>query len=82
MWLSPDEQAILQYLKCCGPAGASARELCRKAASKDRWKEDERWAFAAISSLKDKNLIGTTTAGNFILPDIDKKKAKLGERDT
>ena len=81
MWLSADEQSILQYLKCCGEVGASAREICRKASSKDRWKEDERWAFAPLGSLKDKDLIKTTPAGNFMLPAVDEKKQKLGERD-
>ena len=81
MWLSADEQCILQYLKCCGTTGASAREICRKAASKDRWTEDERWAFPALGSLKDKDLIKTTPAGSFMLPDPDEKKQKLGERD-
>jgi hypothetical protein len=78
MWLSADEQCILQYLEHCGPAGASARELARKASTKDRWKEDERWANPAISGLKDKRAIVTTVAGNFALPG-DGKKKKLGE---
>jgi hypothetical protein len=80
MWLSADEQSILQYLKCCGEVGASAREICRKAASKDRWKEDERWAMPAISSLKDKSLIFSSPGGGFMVPD-ETKKAKLGERE-
>ncbi len=67
MWMNADEQCILQYLEHCGPAGASARELCRKASSKDRWKEDERWAMPFLSSLKDKRAIMTTPAGNYIL---------------
>ena len=68
MWLNADEQCILQYLEHCGPAGASTRELCRKAATKDRWKEDERWALPVLSSLKDKRLLLTTPAGNYTLP--------------
>jgi hypothetical protein len=79
MWLSADEQMILQYLKTCGETGASAREICRKAATKDRWKEDERWAYPVLSSLKDKRAIETNRAGNYILPPESEKK-KLGER--
>ena len=67
MWLSPDEQIILKYLTQCGPAGASMREICRKASTKDRWKEDERWAAPAISGLKDKNAVITTPAGAYAL---------------
>ena len=68
MWLNADEQCILQYLEHCGPVGASARELARKASTKDRWKEDERWANPVISSLKDKKLLLTNKAGNYTLP--------------
>ena len=78
MWLSADEQCILQYLEHCGPNGASAREIARKASTKDRWKEDERWANPAISGLKDKRAILTNPAGNYTLPNGGKKK-KLGE---
>lgn len=78
MWLSADEQLILQYLKTCGKNGASAREICRKAATKDRWKEEERWAYHSLSSLKDKRAVETNPAGNYILPLESEKK--LGER--
>lgn len=76
MWLSADEQTILQYLRCCGEAGASPREICRKASTKDRWKEDERWAFPVISSLKDKSLIVTTKSGTICLPSEEEKETE------
>jgi hypothetical protein len=68
MWLSEEEQIILRYLKNCGENGASTREICRKASTKDAWKEDERWAFRHIGTLKDKSLIETTASGNFRIP--------------
>jgi len=71
MWLNADEQCILNYLEHCGEAGASGREIARKASTKDRWKEDERWAAPAISALKDKSLITTSPAGNYMLPPKD-----------
>jgi hypothetical protein len=77
MWLSADEQCIIQYLTHCGAAGASAREIARKASTKDRWKEDERWANAPLSALKDKRLVLTSPAGSYILPPKDEKR-KLG----
>ena len=79
MWLSADEQAIVQYLSHCGETGASPREISRKASTKDRWKEDERWALPILGGLKDKRLIETTPGGNYCaIPDHAKKK-KLGE---
>jgi len=82
MWLSADEQAIIQFLTHCGEAGASPREVCRKASTKDRLKEDERWALPLLGGLRDKRAIETTPAGNFrAIPDHAKKQ-KLGERTT
>jgi uncharacterized protein YjhX (UPF0386 family) len=68
MWLSEDEQIILRYLEHCGEAGASAREISRKAATKDKWKENERWAQPHLSGLKDKKLIESGPGGNYRIP--------------
>ena len=68
MWVSAEEQIILQYLAHCGETGASAREICRKASTKDRWKEDERWAMPFLSALKDKSLVETSPAGTYRIP--------------
>ena len=68
MWLNEDEQIILKFLEQCGEVGASAREISRKASTKARWKDDERWAMPSLSSLKDKKLIETNPAGAYIVP--------------
>ena len=73
MWLNEDEQAIIRFLQHCGDAGASMREICRKASTKDRWKENERWAYPILSSLKEKKLVLTTPAGAFRLPPSEKE---------
>jgi hypothetical protein len=75
MWLSEQEQLILRYLKDTGEVGASAREICRKAWTKEAWKDDERWAYHHLSSLKDKKLIETSPAGNYRLPPPEEDKA-------
>jgi hypothetical protein len=74
MWLSEEEQIILRYLQTAGEAGASTREICRKASTKDAWKENERWAYRPLGSLKDKKLVETTAAGNYRLPIPEGKK--------
>ena len=68
MWLTEEEQIILKFLKDCGETGASMREVCRKAWTKDAWTENERWAYPPLSSLKDKKLVVSTPAGNYRLP--------------
>ena len=72
MWINADEQVILKFLEHCGPAGASAREICRKASTKDRWKEDERWAMPFLAALKDKAMVETSPAGTFRIPVKEK----------
>jgi hypothetical protein len=68
MWLCEQEQIILKYLKDMGEAGAGVREICRKAWTKDAFKENERWAYPFLGSLKDKHLIETTPSGAYRLP--------------
>ena len=73
VWLSEEEQIILRYLQHCGENGASSREVCRKAWTKDAWKDNERWAYRPLGSLKDKGLVETTPSGNFRLPPPPEK---------
>jgi DNA-binding IclR family transcriptional regulator len=68
MWLCDQERIILHYLQNCGENGASPREICRKASTKDVWKKDERWAYRHLTTLKEKKLVETTPAGNYKLP--------------
>ena len=49
------------------------REICRKSSTKDRWKENERWAYPFLSGLKDKKLLVTTAAGNYVVPPSEKE---------
>ena len=68
MWLCEQEQLILKYLKDIGETGAGVREICRKASTKDAWKENERWAYPHLGTLKDKKLVETTPAGTYRSP--------------
>jgi hypothetical protein len=73
MWVCEEEQVILRYLQQCGENGASSREICRKSWTKDAWKEDERWAYRHLNTLKDKKMIESTTAGNYRVPPPPKE---------
>lgn len=76
MWLCEEEQVILRYVEQCGDNGASAREICRKASTKDMWKKNERWAYRFLNSLKDKKVVETTSAGNYRIPPSEEDGAK------
>jgi hypothetical protein len=73
MWLCEEEQIIIRYLGHCGENGASTREICRKASTKDAWKEDERWAYRHLGTLKDKKVIESMPSGNYRLPPAKEK---------
>jgi hypothetical protein len=66
MSLSPEEQMIVRYLKQMRSVGSSLREICRKAGSKDMWKEDERWAVAPLHRLRDAGLVEVNKAGAYV----------------
>lgn len=73
MWLSEEEQLIVKYLSQLNGQGASAREIGRKASSKDRWKENERWADPFLRTLRDKRIVETNAGGLYFL--IGKEKS-------
>ena len=74
MWLCEQEQIILRYLKDLGEVGASAREICRKAWTKQAFKDDERWAYPFLTGLKEKKLIETSPAGSYRLPPPEEEE--------
>lgn len=71
MWLSEEEQMILRFLEQI-QGGATAREICRKAATKDKWKENERWAIPFLQRLREKGLIDTDAGGTYRVPRKEK----------
>jgi hypothetical protein len=79
MWLCEEEQVILKYLGSLRGGGATAREIARKAWTKDMWKENERWAVPHLSSLKNKSLIETDAGGAYRLPgkEDEEERRKL-----
>jgi uncharacterized protein YjhX (UPF0386 family) len=74
MWVSEEEQVILKYLKDLRGVGATAREIARKAWTKDKWKENERWAQPHLSRLKEKKLIETDAGGAYRIFGAEKEE--------
>lgn len=76
MWLCEEEQVILKYLQSLRGVGATAREIARKAWTKDKWKENERWATPYLSSLKGKSLIETDAGGAYRIVGADDEEER------
>ncbi len=62
-----DEQAVLQYLGSSPEAFFSPREICRRAADKEIWERNPRWAIPILGRLLARGLVETNAAGHYRL---------------
>ena len=71
MWgmYSPDEKAVLDYLKTSPHAFFAAREICRRAAGKAQWEENRYWAIPVLDRLLVAGRVETDAANHFRILD-------------
>ncbi|MBI5383493.1 MAG: hypothetical protein HZA90_02260 [Verrucomicrobia bacterium] len=62
---SPDERVVLQYLATAPNSFFSQREICRRAADKEKWEKNPRWALPILSRLLDQKLVEQDKAGHY-----------------
>jgi hypothetical protein len=72
--MEADEQAICSYLKSFPKEFVSAREICRRAGGKKRYRDDPYWAKQILMSLAEKGILESDSAGHYRLRPPDKKK--------
>lgn len=85
--LSNDERDILNFLKCFPGAYVSPTEVCRRAGSKHRYRENPRWAIPIILSLLVRGFLEANEHGQYRLvrkeevriTGTDRAKAPAGE---
>ncbi len=63
--LNADERLVVDYLKSSPNAWFSAREVSRRAADKERWEENGRWALPVLNRLANRGLVETDGAGHY-----------------
>jgi hypothetical protein len=68
--MDADENEIVAYLKQFGRQFVSSREICRRAAGKQRYREEPYWANQPLLRLVERAILETDSAGHFrMVPD-------------
>ena len=75
--MDTDEREICEYLKAWQEQFISAREICRRAGGKWRFREDANWALPVLSRLVEKRIVESDSGGHYRLVQ-QKKKNKSG----
>jgi len=78
--MDPDEAEICEYLKAWRDQFVSAREICRRAGGKWRYREDERWALPVLLRLLEKQLVEDDGAGHYRLVTQHSKQNEKKKR--
>jgi hypothetical protein len=74
--MDADEQAICDYLKVWPRQFISAREICRRAAGKQRFREEPDWAIRVLLRMMEKGLVEGDAGGHYRLPKEKKHGPK------
>ena len=74
--MDADEREIFEYLKTFGEEWVNAKEVCRRAAGKRRFAEDNNWARPVLQRLKEQNILEADMAGRYRIKPPPKKGHK------
>ncbi len=78
--MDPDEAEIYANLKSLPGQFVSAREICRRAGGKWRYREDEKWAMPVLRRMIEKSFVEADTTGHFRLFVPGKQRTKEQQR--
>src|SRR5512137_2760689 len=78
--MDADEAEICDYLKAWRDQFVSAREICRRAGGKWRYREDERWALPVLQRLLEKQLVEDDGCGHYRLVMQQRKQNEKKKR--
>ena len=71
--MDADEQEIFNYLENAGEQWVHAKEVCRRAAGKRRYNDDNNWAKPVLLRMKEKRIVEGDLFGRFRLPPAKKE---------
>jgi hypothetical protein len=75
--MDADEQQIYDYLLTYGEEWVSAREICRRAAGKRRYAEDNDWAKPVLFRMRAAHIVEADQAARYRLkPEPGKERKK------
>ena len=75
--MDTEEAEVCDFLKSWPGQFVSAREVCRRAGGKWRYRENERWALPVLQRLLEKHLVEADSRGHYRLV-TEKKPEKKG----
>ena len=75
--MDTEEAEVCDFLKTWPGQFVSAREVCRRAGGKWRYREDERWALPVLQRLLEKRQVEADARGHYRLV-TEKKPEKKG----
>jgi hypothetical protein len=76
--MDADATQICAYLNCYPGQFVSAREICRRADGKWRFREDERWALPVLQRLVEERVIEMDEGGHYRL--VTKQEERVEEQ--
>jgi DNA topoisomerase IA len=71
--MDADEQAICDYLKAWPRQFIAAKEICRRASGKQRFRDEPDWAIRVLLRMAEKGLVQSDSTGHYRLPPPEKK---------
>jgi hypothetical protein len=75
--MDADEREIYEFLKPFGEDWVNAKEICRRAAGKKRFNEDNHWARPILQRLKERRVLEGDELGRYrIRPDPRARKGR------
>ena len=75
--MDADEKEISDFLKSYPNQFVSAREICKRAGGKWRFREDDKWALPVLQRMLEQQLVEADTTGHYrLIPDKKKKDKK------
>jgi hypothetical protein len=72
--MDADQKEIADFLKSYPGQYVSAKEICKRAGGKWRFREDEKWALPVLQRMVEQKLVEADTTGHFRLAPDNKKK--------
>jgi hypothetical protein len=74
--MDSDEREIFNYLKTWGSEFINAREVSRRAGSKQRYHEDPDWAKPVLQRMQDRSIVESDMNGRYRIKPVKKDKHK------
>lgn len=74
--MDADEREIYQFLKPFGTEFINAREICRRAGGRKRFKDEPDWAKPILVRMEERGILESNATGHFRIKPVKRNKNK------